>query len=151
MEKYIFVRKLTACEEVLVAGIGDRYSTEKLKYPCEKKQLCKDIAIVLSSIGNTPKQIAKITHVHSTTVVRWLKTFNKIGIESLKLTTKPGRPRKADQGFIVATCETLKKSPRQFGYNATKWNMYLLREHLYCVTGKDLSLRTLYKIKRDIN
>lgn len=150
MLKPLFVRELTDDEHDFVKRMAEPYRTIELRSPCDKR-LRKAIAIFFSHEGNTSSQIATMMHAHPTTIQRWIRAFNKIGVEFFKFATKPGRPCKVDQEFRHYTWEALDKSPTQFGYNATKWTMLLLRKHLYRVTGQAVSLRTLYKVKNDLS
>ena len=145
MKNPIFARELSIEEHHLLATM--------LFSPQNSKHARKAVAIVLSMQGKTSYEIAAIMrgHIHPTTVYRWIKAFNKEGIRYFKSKKNRGRPRKLNVELELDVWETLSKSPTAFGYRNQNWSMPLLQKHLYRVTGRWVSLRTLYKVKSQLN
>lgn len=117
----------------------------------ENKNLVrKSVVIAWFTLGKGLEELDAMMPVDSTTIRRWVKAFNKRGVDFLKPASKPGRPRKADELFEGAAMHALEKSPRRFGYDAAQWSAKLLREHLCKVVARDVSIRTVYSVMRRI-
>lgn len=137
MGKQLKVRKLDQHEDsVLYEAL--RSDNKNLARKC--------FVTVWFTLGKDLQELDSIMPVHSTTIRRWVKAFNKRGVDFLKPTSKLGRPQKADELFEGAARHALQKSPRRFGYDADQWTAKLLREHLHRVVDRDVSIRTVYTV-----
>jgi len=115
-----------------------------------KKLAQKSVVIMCFMMGKGLEEIDAFMPVDSTTIRRWVKAFNERGDDFLKIASKPGRPRKADEMFEGAAMHALGKSPRLFGYDADKWSAKLLRENIRKFVDRDVSIRTVYSVMRRI-
>ncbi len=68
------------------------------KISTEAQQELRELAVRLKESGKTYDEIAKIVHVHPTTICTWYKAYQKGGIEALKIQKR---------GRRTGTCKTL--------------------------------------------
>lgn len=94
-------------------------------------------AVILELKDYSREEIANILSTTRATVWRWIKRFNKGGVNGLRDKHKTGRPGKMGAEEKKRLREELKKSPREAGYTFDSWSTKLVLHHLkekYSVT-----------------
>ena len=86
--------------------------------------------------GHTPEAVAEIMTVSLPTVYDWHHRWQDNGLEGLANRSRPGRPRKADTGYVELLEEVIEQDPQELGYTFTIWTANRLRLHLQKQTGK---------------
>jgi transposase len=84
----------------------------------------------LSAKKKTSPQIAELMGFSIPTIHRVIDAFNAEGIASLADRPRPGRPPKANKGYIRCLKKAVATSPRKIGYAFSSWTVPRLREHL---------------------
>jgi len=75
-------------------------------------------------------EIARRLGVHHTTVMRWIKDYQRFGFDGLKVDMGSGRPSKLGSVGEAVLKDALEKHPREFGYMRATWTAQLLRDHV---------------------
>ena len=86
--------------------------------------------LLLITAGQSCQQVAELFGEDRRTVQRWVKTFETLGLDSLREGERPGRPKSLDARQWAALGKDLRRSPAAFGYEAGLWDGKLLSEHL---------------------
>ena len=86
--------------------------------------------ILLRAEGKSYNEIGNELGIHYNTAKRWIKRFEKDGINGLYDLPRPGRPRIFSEEVDQKILELLSKRPIDFGIDAEKWSVILLREYL---------------------
>jgi transposase len=95
--------------------------------------------IRLLHLGYKPKQIAEMQSVSTASVFNWAQRWRQGGLEGLATKARSGRPPIADEAYVRALEEVLKKDPEELGYRFRIWTVERLRLHLKKQTGIELS------------
>jgi transposase len=88
------------------------------------------VAVLLSSEGETTHEIGAVVRRCHSTVFRWLKRFDEIGMTACTPGKSTGRPPKIDSDMQTALRSAVAENPRDLGYEFTRWTTSLLAEHL---------------------
>jgi transposase len=82
--------------------------------------------IALICNGYALTYVASLFSINATTVQRWVHRLNTVGFPGLK--DEPGRGRrfKLKEGDRLKLKEDLKRTPKHFGYEQTRWDGKLL-------------------------
>jgi putative transposase len=112
----------------------------KAKERRELDQLCRQppnarvyqrsLAVLLSSEGKTTHEIGRVVRRDHSTVFRWLKRFDAVGVAACTPGKSSGRPPKIDADAKQTLREAVVQNPRDLGYSFTRWTTSLLVEHL---------------------
>jgi len=102
--------------------------------------------VLLVAQGSSCYQVAEWFGEHSCTVERWVHCFNKYDLEGLKDEQKTGRPRKVRDDQLKQLQGDISRNPSELGHEQHKWNGKLLKTHLECCYGVELSVRQCQRI-----
>ena len=86
--------------------------------------------LLLVTTGQSCREVARLFGEDATTVQRWVKRFEQGGLEGLREGERPGRPRVLDASQWRKLQVDLRRTPREFGFQANLWDGPLLSEHL---------------------
>jgi len=104
--------------------------------------------LLLVTAGQSCRQVAELFGEDGTTVQRWVRRFERGGLEALREGERPGRPRTLDAAQWRKLQSDLRKSPREFGLAATLWDGPVLSAHLRRRYGVDLGVRQCQRLFR---
>ena len=120
--RILFVRKLNAAEHKelrrLVGGGTDARVVRRAQ------------VVRLSARGVEPRGIADLLGRSWSGVRKTINRFNREGMASLADRPRQGRPRKADERYVVMLKQAVQTSPHGMGYPFGTWTLERLREHL---------------------
>ncbi|KJU85268.1 integrase catalytic subunit, partial [Candidatus Magnetobacterium bavaricum] len=85
--------------------------------------------VLLSSEGKGVRQIAIQTGVNKHTVRKWLKVYQKKGINGLNGIVPPGRPNVKGISVAKEIEKVVSKSPVEYGYMEEGWTTALLVDY----------------------
>lgn len=130
--------------------ITSKFSKESIKeaYNKEKDGRIKQrLLIILKSFGDKSSyEVAEEVNTSHTKVLRWVKRFNKKGIDSLRDKQRKGRPSKLDKKQIKLLEITLnKKSEFRAGYNTLEI-MHIVKQEFNVNYSQRHIRRFLYSI-----
>jgi transposase len=85
--------------------------------------------------------VAELFKTNSTTIQRWVHRLNQSGFNGLR--DNPGRGRRSQLGDAerLELKKDLEKSPKDLGYNQSRWDGKLLSHHLKLQFGIQLRVR----------
>jgi transposase len=106
--------------------------------------------LLLVTAGQSCRQIAELFGEDGTTVQRWVRRFERGGLEALREGERMGRPRMLDATQWRRLQGDLRKGPRDFGLATTLWDGPVLSEHLRRRYGVDLGVRQCQRIFRQM-
>src|SRR6516165_2711643 len=86
--------------------------------------------LLLVTAGQSCRQVAELFGENGTTVQRWVRRFEQGGLEALREGERSGRPSALDARQWRKLQGDLRKTPRDFGIPATRWDGPVLSEHL---------------------
>ena len=78
--------------------------------------------VLLVCQGYSCYDVGQMFGHHSTTIQRWLKSFEMHGFSGLEDQPKAGRPPRLTPGQWQLVDHHLRQSPRQFGYSQNLWS-----------------------------
>ena len=82
--------------------------------------------VLLSTEGATAEEVAAKVGVHTETVRRWRRRFQRMGLDALADRRRPGRPRKVDQDVTTRVLNlTIHYIPKE----ATHWSTRLMAKY----------------------
>ncbi len=84
--------------------------------------------VLLCGEGHSVSETAKLTGRNEHTIRLWLKRYITYGITGLKSLIQPGRPARKAPIIESQLEELLGKSPQEYGYQETGWQINLLRD-----------------------
>lgn len=130
--------------------ITNKFSKESVKeaYNHEKDGRIKQrLLIILKSFGdNSSYEIAEEVNTSHTKVLRWIKRFNKKGIENLRDKQRKGRPSRLNKKQVKTLEITLnKRSEFRAGYNTIEI-MHILKQDFNVHYSQRHVRRLLYSI-----
>lgn len=117
-----YVRRLQAKER--------RELDQLCRQPSHVRVYQRALAVLLSSEGKTTHEIGQVVRRHHSTVFRWLKRFDCVGMAACTPGKSSGRPPKIDAAAKQTLQEAVVQNPRDLGYSFTRWTTSLLAEHL---------------------
>ena len=106
--------------------------------------------VLLVCRGLSCYKVAELFGQHSTTIQRWVHSFEKNGFDGLADFERPGRPKRLTVDQWEAMSQDLRKHPRELGYQQNLWDGKLLSHHLRESYGVDLGTRQCQRIFRDL-
>jgi transposase len=86
--------------------------------------------VLLVCQGYSCYDVGQMFGHHSTTIQRWVKSFEMHGFSGLEDQPKAGRPPRLTPGQWQLVDDHLRRSPREFGYSQNLWDGKLLAHHL---------------------
>jgi transposase len=84
--------------------------------------------VLLSDIGKSAPEIARQLNRNIITIRLWLNRYAKEGINGLKTKKASGRPAQKAPAIESRLIELLEKSPQDYGYQESGWQINLLRD-----------------------
>lgn len=106
--------------------------------------------LLLVATGRSCMEVAQLFGEHATTVQRWVQRFEKSGFAGLREVERPGRPKSLDMLRWRRLEADLRKSPRDFGFEAGLWDGPILAEHLRRHHGVALGVRQCQRLFRQM-
>ena len=104
--------------------------------------------LLLVAAGQSCTEVAQLFGENATTVQRWVRRFEETGLAGLRDGERPGRPRSLAATHWRRLEADLRKSPRDFGLEASLWDGPLLAEHLRRRYRLDLGVRQCQRLFR---
>lgn len=86
--------------------------------------------LLLVAGGQSCQQVAELFGEDRRTVQRWVKTFERHGLDGLREGERPGRPRSLTPRQWRSLEKDLRRTPDEFGLTGHLWDGKLLSEHL---------------------
>jgi len=86
--------------------------------------------LLLVASGRSCTEVGQLFGENPTTVQRWVQRFEQDGLSGLREGERSGRPRMLDDRKWSRIEADLRKTPRDFGFEASLWDGPLLSEHL---------------------
>lgn len=84
--------------------------------------------VLLANDGKSAPEIASHLSRNIITIRLWLNRYIELGINGLKAKVQPGRPAKKAPFIELHLKELLNKSPQDYGYEESGWQINLLRD-----------------------
>jgi len=106
--------------------------------------------LLLLAAGRSCREVAELFGEDDTTVQRWVRRVQLGGIQALRESERPGRPRSLDSLQWRELDADLRKSPRDFGLTTAVWDGLTLAEHLRRRFGVHLGVRQCQRIVRQM-
>ena len=106
--------------------------------------------LLLLAAGHSCREVAELFGEDETTVQRWVHRFEEGGLQGLRESRRPGRPRSLDPARWRELEGDLRKSPQDFGLSATVWDGASLSEHLRRRFDVHLGVRQCQRIFRQM-
>jgi len=106
--------------------------------------------VLMVALGMNCYQVAQYFSEHSTTVQRWVKSFEHHGFAGLREGTRPGRPSRIEPRIMKKLEHELRREPRSLGYAQTLWDGKLLSHHLKTCHGVALKTRQCQRLFRQL-
>lgn len=106
--------------------------------------------LLLLAAGHSCREVAELFGEDDTTVQRWVHRFEQGGLEALRESERPGRPRSLHPAQWRELQADLQKSPRDFGLTSSVWDGISLSEHLRRRFGVQLGVRQCQRIFRQM-
>ena len=94
--------------------------------------------VLLVGKGFSCAEVAELFNQNTTTVQRWVNSFNKKGFAGLYEGERPGRPRSLSEKKWKNIEKDLRNNPRDFGYEQSLWDGKLLSHHWYATMASNL-------------
>jgi transposase len=107
-------------------------------------------ALLLVTSGHSCGDVARLFGEDPSTVQRWVKRFESGGMEALREGERPGRPSLLDAAQSGRLQKDLRKTPRDFGLDATLWDGPLLSQHLRRNYGVEIGVRQCQRLFRQM-
>jgi transposase len=106
--------------------------------------------LLLLTAGHSCREVAELFGEDDTTVQRWVHRVAQGGLQALRESERPGRPRSVDAAQWRQLQTDLQKSPQDFGLTAVLWDGVTLSEHLRRRFGVRLGVRQCQRIFRQM-
>jgi len=106
--------------------------------------------LLLITADQSTQQVAELFGEDRRTVQRWIKTFEKHGLEGLREGERSGRPRSLDARQMTSLGKDLRRPPSDFGFQAGLWDGKLLSEHLRRNYRLTLGVRQCQRLFRQL-
>jgi transposase len=104
--------------------------------------------LLLVSSGRSCTEVGHLFGESPTTVQRWVWRFEQSGFAGLREGERSGRPRRLDDRTWKRLAADLRKTPRDFGFEASLWDGPLLSEHLLRHYRINLGVRQCQRLFR---
>ena len=102
--------------------------------------------VLLVSRGMSCYEVGDLLGHHSTTVQRWVRSFEENGFAGLADCERTGRRTRLDLEDMAIVNNDLRKHPRELGYNQNLWDGKLLSHHLGKSYGVKLGVRQCQRL-----
>jgi transposase len=106
--------------------------------------------LLLVTSGQSCREVARLLGEDPSTVQRWVRRFERDGLEGLRDGERPGRPRMISARQWRKLGVDLRATPRDFGLEASIWDGPLLSEHLRGRYGIELGVRQCQRLFRQM-
>ncbi|MFS8981645.1 MULTISPECIES: IS630 family transposase [Cupriavidus] len=106
--------------------------------------------VLLVSSGYSCTEVGQMFGQAATTVQRWVRRFERGGFDGLREGERPGRPRALNDSQWRRIEADLRKTPRDFGFEAGLWDGPVLSEHLRQRYGIKLGVRQCQRLFRQM-
>ena len=106
--------------------------------------------LLLLAAGHSCQDVAALFGEDDTTVQRWVHRFEEGGLQALRESERPGRPRSLDPQQWRELQADLRKSPQDLGLTTANWDGSSLSEHLRTRFGVQLGVRQCQRIFRQM-
>jgi len=106
--------------------------------------------VLLVCRGLSCYEVADLFGQHSTTIQRWVWSFEKNGFAGLADAERPGRPSRLTAEQWEQMNQDLRRQPRDLGYQQNLWDGKLLSHHVQQFYGVDLGVRQCQRIFRNL-
>lgn len=106
--------------------------------------------LLLITADQSTQQVAELFGEDRRTVQRWIKTFEKHGLDGLREGERPGRPKSLNARQWAALGKDLRRPPSEFGFQAGLWDGKLLSEHLRRRYQMKLGVRQCQRLFRQL-
>jgi transposase len=111
-------------------GKARREWEQLCKHPPNPRIYPRAMAGLVSAEGKTTPEIGQAVRRDHSTVFRWLKQFDRVGIPACTPGKSSGRPPKIDADAKQVLQETVRQNPRDLGYLISRWTTPVLAQHL---------------------
>jgi transposase len=92
------------------------------------------------------KDVAALLDKPASTVLRWVRKFERQGFVGLRGSARPGRAPRLMDGVLDRLQRELDREPRRLGYRQEQWSGTLLSHHLNVRYGLDLKARQCQRL-----
>lgn len=106
--------------------------------------------VLMVAQGMNCYEVGRWLGEHSTTVQRWVKSFEAEGFAGIREGERPGRPSRIAPGVLAKLERELRREPRSLGYEQTLWDGKLLSHHLQKRHGVKLKVRQCQRLFRQL-
>jgi transposase len=106
--------------------------------------------VLMVAQGMNCYEVGRWLGEHSTSVQRWVKSFERRGFAGLREGVRPGRPSRISPGIMGKLQRELRRAPRHLGYEQTLWDGKLLSEHLRRRHGVAMKVRQCQRLFREL-
>jgi transposase len=106
--------------------------------------------LLLLTAGLSCRQVAALFGESSTTIQRWVRRFERGGLQALREEKRSGRPHLLDAAQRRQVRVDLRMDPLHFGYAARVWSGRVLSEHLRRHYALELGIRQCQRIFRQL-
>jgi transposase len=121
-----------------------------VRTPCEPRFLHRLHCILLVAEDRSCYEVARWFGENSRTIQRWVRAFDKDGVESLRNHHSGGRRAKLANEQMQHLTADLLKLPSVSGYPERKWTGKFLAQHVERRYGVKLSVRQCQRIIRGL-
>ena len=102
--------------------------------------------VLMVALGMSCYEVGRWFGEHSTSVQRWVRSFERRGFAGLQEGERPGRPSRIAPGILKKLERELRREPRSLGYEQTLWDGKLLSHHLKTRHGVALKMRQCQRL-----
>ncbi|MDH3380006.1 MAG: winged helix-turn-helix domain-containing protein [Gammaproteobacteria bacterium] len=107
--------------------------------------------VLMVAQGMNCYEVGRWLGEHSTTVQRWVGSFEAHGFAGLREGERSGRPSRVAPGVLNKLKRELRRDPRSLGYEQTLWDGQLLSHHLQRRHGVRLKVRQCQRLFRQLD
>lgn len=107
-------------------------------------------ALLLVSSGQSCQQVAELYGEDRRTVQRWVRRFEKDGLDGLRDGEHAGRPTSLNESQLEKLKRDLARRPKSLGVERARWDGKLLAEHVLERFKVTLGLRQCQRILREL-
>jgi len=122
-----------------------RKELELFRRHASAKDSEKALMVLLSSDGETVKQIARTLRRNPHTVRDWLKRYQAQGVAGLARRFSPGRPGDKRIQLMQYIAIVISEPPASHGYQDAAWSVPLIAYHVNNKLGLDVSRDTVVR------
>ncbi len=129
----------------------ERKKLERYRGQASSSKSEKALMVLLSHEGKSTAEIGKILKRHPHTVSTWLRNYQKNGLEGLERRYIPGgRPQTVREEVKNMIEMILTRPPSEFGYQAERWTVSLIKYYLEKRKGIKAGLATIERALKDL-